>query len=56
MLTVEMDAAGVERRLTSGALACPGCSGVLAGWGWARARDVRAQLVVLTRSGHLGRL
>ncbi|MBV9012078.1 MAG: helix-turn-helix domain-containing protein [Pseudonocardiales bacterium] len=41
MLTVETDAACVERRLGSGGLACPGCSGVLAGWGHARARDVR---------------
>lgn len=41
MLTVETDAARVEWRLRSGALACPGCSGVLAGWGHARARDVR---------------
>lgn len=32
MLTVEMDVARVERRLGLGALECPGCSGVLAGW------------------------
>src|SRR5205807_9451912 len=25
----------------AGGLACPGCSGVLAGWGYARARRVR---------------
>lgn len=41
MLTVETDAAAVEERLRSGRLACPGCSGVLAGWGRARARSVR---------------
>ncbi|MDQ3764351.1 MAG: DUF6431 domain-containing protein [Actinomycetota bacterium] len=41
VLTVEMDTACVERRLGSGALACPECSGALAGWGHARARDVR---------------
>ncbi len=41
MLTVEMDAARVERRLGSGGLACPGCLGMLAGWGHARVRDVR---------------
>jgi len=31
MLTVETDTAAVEERLRSGRLACPGCSGVLAG-------------------------
>lgn len=41
MLTVETDAAAVEERLRSGGLACPGCAGVLAGWGRARARTVR---------------
>ena len=41
MLTVEADAGRVERRLGSGGLVCPRCSGVLAGWGHARARDVR---------------
>ena len=41
MLTVETDPAGVEERLRSGGLACPGCAGVLAGWGRARARTVR---------------
>lgn len=41
MLTVEADAGGVERRLGLGVLACPWCSGVLARWGHARARDVR---------------
>jgi Domain of unknown function (DUF6431) len=41
MLTVETDPVGVEERLQSGGLACPGCAGVLAGWGWARARSVR---------------
>jgi hypothetical protein len=41
MLTVETDPVGVEERLGSGRLACPGCSGVLAGWGRARGRQVR---------------
>ena len=41
MLTVETDPARVEERLRSGGLACPGCAGVLAGWGHARARTVR---------------
>jgi Homeodomain-like domain-containing protein len=41
MLTVETDAAAVEERLRSGRLACPGCAGVLAGWGRARPRSVR---------------
>ena len=41
MLTVETDPAAVEERLQSGGLACPGCAGVLAGWGRARARTVR---------------
>lgn len=41
MVTVEADGDGVEARLRSGALVCPGCSGVLAGWGRARGRSVR---------------
>src|SRR3954454_3292660 len=41
MLTVETDPVAVEERLRSGGLACPGCQGVLAGWGRARARTVR---------------
>jgi Domain of unknown function (DUF6431) len=41
MLTVETDPVAVEERLRSGGLACPGCRGVLAGWGRARARTVR---------------
>lgn len=41
MLTVEADTYAVEERLGSGRLACPGCSGVLAGWGRARGRSVR---------------
>lgn len=41
MLTVETDADAVEERLGSGGLACPGCSGVLVGWGRARGRSVR---------------
>jgi hypothetical protein len=41
VLTVETDPVAVEQRLGSGRLACPGCSGVLAGWGSARGRQVR---------------
>ena len=41
MLTVETDTSRVEERLRSGRLACPGCAGVLTGWGRARARTVR---------------
>ncbi len=41
VVTVETDGEAVEQRLRSGLLACPGCSGVLAGWGRARARQVR---------------
>ena len=41
MLTVETDPVAVEQRLVSGRLACPGCAGVLAGWGHARGRRVR---------------
>src|SRR3954466_15448579 len=41
MLTVETDVAVVEERLRAGRLACPGCAGVLAGWGRARARTGR---------------
>jgi hypothetical protein len=41
VLTVGADAAVVERRLVAGELACPGCGGVLARWGHARARVIR---------------
>jgi Homeodomain-like domain len=41
VITVGADAAGVERRLASGGLACPGCSATLAGWGYARPRVLR---------------
>jgi hypothetical protein len=43
VVTVEADAAGVERRLSAGQLACPGCAGVLRGWGHARARVLRGR-------------
>jgi hypothetical protein len=43
MLTVGADAAEVERRLGAGRLVCPGCGGVLAGWGHARPRTVRGE-------------
>jgi Domain of unknown function (DUF6431) len=41
VLTVSADQDDVERQLGSGSLACPACSGVLAGWGWARERRIR---------------
>ncbi|BBX96379.1 hypothetical protein MLAC_16730 [Mycobacterium lacus] len=42
VVTVEADLDGVERRLAAGELWCPTCgSAVLAGWGWARSRQVR---------------
>lgn len=43
MVTVEVDMAGVERRLLGGRLACPGCAGVLTGCGHGRERTVRGQ-------------
>lgn len=43
MLTVGEDAAEVERRLVAGELTCPGCAGVLAGWGHARRRVIRGE-------------
>jgi len=43
VLTVGVDAAEVERRLVTGELACPGCAGVLTGWGYARARAIRVE-------------
>lgn len=41
MMTVSDDVSAVEIDLTEGGLACPGCGGVLAPWGWARSRRVR---------------
>jgi hypothetical protein len=41
VVTVEADAGSVERRLKAGRLACPGCAGVLTGWGYGRRRSVR---------------
>jgi hypothetical protein len=41
LVTVGGDAAAVEQRLAAGGLVCPGCCGVLVGWGHARARSVR---------------
>ena len=47
MVTVGGDPAAVEQRLVAGELACPGCSGVLAGWGYARLRSVRGPRAVV---------
>ena len=41
MLTVNGDGVLVERQLAGGELACPGCGGVLGGWGHSRPRPVR---------------
>jgi hypothetical protein len=41
LVTVGVDAAEVEQRLTTGRLACPGCAGVLAPWGHGRFRYLR---------------
>jgi transposase-like protein len=41
VVTVGGDAAAVEQRLVEGRIVCPGCSGVLTGWGHARVRSVR---------------
>ena len=41
MLTVNGDGVMVERQLADGELDCPGCGGVLGGWGHARLRRVR---------------
>jgi hypothetical protein len=41
VLTVEVDAACVERRLVAGDLSCPGCAQVLRPWGWATERVLR---------------
>ena len=41
MITVEVDASNVERRLVAGELECPACGGMLTPWGWARLRGLR---------------
>ncbi|GAA2814620.1 hypothetical protein [Nonomuraea dietziae] len=38
LITVEVDAAEVERRLRAGEITCPSCAGVLTGWGFGRRR------------------
>ena len=43
VLMVGTDEDEVDRVLRAGGLACPGCSGVLAPWGYARRRKVRAE-------------
>jgi hypothetical protein len=43
VLMVEADPGRVERALAAGGLACPGCGGVLGGWGWARGRWLRGR-------------
>lgn len=40
MVTVEIDPVRVESRLAAGEIGCPGCGGVLGGWGHARARRI----------------
>ena len=41
MLTVGVDAAGVEELLRAGLLRCPGCAGAVSPWGFARPRWLR---------------
>ncbi len=41
LITVEADAAAVERRLAAGGLSCPECADVLVGWGHGRERQLR---------------
>lgn len=48
VVTVGVDADGVERRLAAGQLSCPDCSGVLVGWGHARRRALRGSVGVLS--------
>jgi hypothetical protein len=48
MLTVEVAAASVERKLAAGDLCCPGCGGLLARWGHARQRALRGRGGALT--------
>jgi phenylpropionate dioxygenase-like ring-hydroxylating dioxygenase large terminal subunit len=43
VLTVGKDVSEVERRLSAGVLACPGCGGRLRPWGHARARVLRGE-------------
>ncbi|HEX8760248.1 MAG TPA: hypothetical protein VF734_09805 [Pseudonocardiaceae bacterium] len=49
MLTVGSDPAGVEVRLSSATLSCPGCSGRLVPWGHGRVRVVRGEGLVRWR-------
>ncbi len=53
MMTVGLDAAGVESDLCAGLLGCPeaGCGAVLGPWGWARERLVRGAGRLLPRRG-----
>jgi Homeodomain-like domain len=43
VLMVEADPVRVEQALAAGELDCPGCGGVLGGWGWARGRWLRGR-------------
>ena len=54
MVTVEADQVLVEWRLTERRLSCPGCSGVLAPWGWARRRVVRGVGALRPRRARCG--
>ncbi|MGH3619920.1 MAG: hypothetical protein ACRDQV_18165, partial [Pseudonocardiaceae bacterium] len=49
VLTVGSDPAGVEVRLSSAQLRCPGCGDRLAPWGYARVRIVRGDGLVRWR-------
>jgi hypothetical protein len=43
VLMVDSDPGRVEQALAAGELTCPGCGGVLGGWGWARGRWLRGR-------------
>jgi len=47
VVTVEADPVGVESRLVSGRVVCPGCRGALRPWGWARSRGIFGLVGVL---------
>lgn len=55
MVTVEDSVVGVEAALVAGRIACLGCGGLLAPWGWARERVVRSAWSVVRIRPRRGR-
>jgi len=55
VLIVSADPDRVETDLVAGVVACPACQGVLARWGWARRRHVRAEAGPLPLQPRRGR-